>query len=203
MAMNIGANRALNPTGTFSNNGAWSWAVEAWANTDYTDLSGHAYKYNDNLWDGVSAQTTSQPVANMGADFEWAVSVSVSGNTQTIEMKIAVSQIEIAFGRTYQNGTIAEGDNVSIIGFFNNAGGWTPINYPRGADLQFGNLAFYETLTVQAAQTAQAAPGNNGGGDNSGSRLHREVFTVPFGGEVYLLMLVTGYGIYTISRKRR
>ena len=41
------------------------------------------------------------------------------------------------------------------------------------------------------------------GGGGSDSDDEREPFTVPFGGEMYLLMLVAGYGIYTLSRKRR
>ena len=42
-------------------------------------------------------------------------------------------------------------------------------------------------------------------GSSSGGNLadDREPFTVPFGGELYLLMLVAGYGIYTLSRRRR
>jgi len=42
--------------------------------------------------------------------------------------------------------------------------------------------------------------GGGGGGDAADDR---EPFTVPFGGEFYLLMLVAGYGIYTLSRRGR
>ena len=40
----------------------------------------------------------------------------------------------------------------------------------------------------------------DGGGDPADDR---EPFTVPFGGELYPLMLVAGYGIYTLSRRGR
>jgi len=49
-----------------------------------------------------------------------------------------------------------------------------------------------------------SSSGSSGDGDGGGDPADdREPFTVPFGGELYLLMLVAGYGIYTLSRRRR
>jgi len=45
--------------------------------------------------------------------------------------------------------------------------------------------------------------GSGSGGSDDDDDDEREPFTVPFGGEVYLLMLVAGYGIYTLSRRKR
>jgi hypothetical protein len=47
---------------------------------------------------------------------------------------------------------------------------------------------------------SSSSSGDGGGGDPADDR---EPFTVPFGGEFYLLMLVAGYGIYTLSRRGR
>ena len=45
--------------------------------------------------------------------------------------------------------------------------------------------------------------GSGGSGGSDEDEDARDPFTVPFGGEVYLLMLVAGYGIYTLSRRKR
>ena len=48
--------------------------------------------------------------------------------------------------------------------------------------------------------------GSGGSGASDGGRRgdhDLEPFEVPFGGEFYLLILVAGYGIYTLSRKRQ
>jgi len=55
------------------------------------------------------------------------------------------------------------------------------------------------TVDVTGCGGACGSSGD-GGGDPADDR---EPFTVPFGGELYLLMLVAGYGIYTLSRRRR
>ena len=49
-----------------------------------------------------------------------------------------------------------------------------------------------------ACGSSSSGSSGDGGGDPADDR---EPFTVPFGGELYLLMLVAGYGIYTLSRR--
>ena len=51
-----------------------------------------------------------------------------------------------------------------------------------------------------ACGSSSSGDGDGRGGDPADDR---EPFTVPFGGEFYLLMLVAGYGIYTLSRRGR
>ena len=46
--------------------------------------------------------------------------------------------------------------------------------------------------------SSSGSSGDGGGGDPADDR---EPFTVPFGGELYLLMLVAGYDIYTLTRR--
>ena len=67
------------------------------------------------------------------------------------------------------------------------------------------NLTYNPTLTIELSGCGRTCSSGSGsdesGAGNSESEL--EPFTVPFGGEVYLLMALVGYGIYAISRKNQ
>ena len=151
MAMNIGANRALttSPTAALGESGLWSLAMENFTNTgDGVFGNGVSqYKYNDTDVDGASTgQTFGVDATTLGGDF--AIAHTKTGATQIIEYKVAISVLETAFGRTYQDGAISAGDNLQIIGFLNrNAQGWAPISYPVDGTM-FGSPSGYATITV-------------------------------------------------------
>ncbi|MBN64514.1 MAG: hypothetical protein CME20_24400 [Gemmatimonadetes bacterium] len=65
-------------------------------------------------------------------------------------------------------------------------------------------ISYNPDVTVEVTGCGGAC-GSSGDGDGGGGDPadDREPFTVPFGGEFYLLMLVAGYGIYTLSRRGR
>ena len=66
------------------------------------------YKYNDDKVDSAtSPQTFGQPISNLISlgYFNFANSGFI-GDTQIIEYKIKISELETAFSRTYQNGKI-------------------------------------------------------------------------------------------------
>ena len=153
MAMNVGADRALTaaPDATLGESGKWSLAMENYTTTaDGVFATGHSqYKLNDAGVDGPgSAQTFGVNVTALGSDFMVA---HTPGATQVIEYKIAISVLETAFGRTYQDGAITAGDELKIVGFFNrNSQAWSPISYPDGGQWgpSFGDHAGYATVTV-------------------------------------------------------
>tara|TARA_Y100001934_G_scaffold34912_1_gene39757 strand:- start:40 stop:216 length:177 start_codon:yes stop_codon:yes gene_type:complete len=58
-------------------------------------------------------------------------------------------------------------------------------------------------VEVTGCAGACGSSSSSSSGDGGDPADDREPFTVPFGGELYLLMLVAGYGIYTLSRRRR
>ncbi|MBT6621327.1 MAG: choice-of-anchor D domain-containing protein, partial [Gemmatimonadetes bacterium] len=69
------------------------------------------------------------------------------------------------------------------------------------------DLTYNPTLTIELSGCGgTCSSGSGSGSDESGasnSESELEPFTVPFGGEVYLLMALVGYGIYAISRKNQ
>jgi hypothetical protein len=64
-------------------------------------------------------------------------------------------------------------------------------------------LSYKPDVTAEVIGCGGACGSSSSSGDGGDPADDREPFTVPFGGELYLLMLVAGYGIYTLSRRRR
>ena len=164
LAMNVGLDRPLttSPTATLGEGGAWGFALELFNVTSGAFATADAkYKYNDAGVDFAgSPQTRDQPAADLVGLGQFAAAYTQAGDVQTIEYAIALDALEIAFGRTYQDGSLLPGDELLIVGFLNRAGGWEPISFPSGGPMgpSFGDQAGYAPVVIADGVAAVPEP---------------------------------------------
>jgi hypothetical protein len=58
------------------------------------------------------------------------------------------------------------------------------------------------TVSLTGCGFSCGGGGDGDGNDDGDGEYERAPLAVPFGGEMYLLLLVVGYGIYALSRRR-
>jgi hypothetical protein len=64
-------------------------------------------------------------------------------------------------------------------------------------------ISYNPDVTVSLTGCGFSCGGGDGDGNDDGDgEYERAPLAVPFGGEMYLLLLVVGYGIYALSRRR-
>lgn len=164
LALNVGANRALttSPTATLGENGAWSFSMELFNFTSGAFATADSkYKYNDAGVDYAgSPQSRDMPAADLVTQGQFTAAYSQVGNTQTIEYAIELDALETAFGRTYQDSVISVGDELLIVGFLNQAGGWAPISFPDGGPFgpSFGDQNGYAPVTISGSGGGAITP---------------------------------------------